>query len=1513
MAGIVAAPFVLLAVVATLLYVPPVQQWAVRQACNYARENTGWDVDIESVRLRWVADLDLQGLRVESTDLALSARHVVVDLDFSNILKGQLGVESIDIEEADVDTRTMVATMQVKGGFRNFHLDADNINLKDQEAHLGKALLEGADVDIAMRDTTVVDTTESEPLMWVLNLDDVQLTDSRVAFHMPGDSMCVGANLREVHLQRGRLDLGNECYSLDSICASADSISYDMTYEPATEGLDPNHIRLADVGLGVDSLRYCGGALDLTLRELKGNEQCGLQICGAQAQVHFDDDEISIANLQLATLGSEAEGSVSLPWKALEEGGGGRLNAHLRARVASQEVALAVPAVSDYLPAGPSTLLADVTGNVDTLRLDTLTLMVEPMAWADARGEVRNVLSTARLAADVDWSLRTYDMSQVVHLADMDTTLRIPQLTAQGDAHVQGQHYYLTAQVREGDGRLSAKASYGGDDESYSVQAALDNLNLHHFLYRDSLYRVDGRINLTGKGTDFQSRATRMQGYVRVDTLVYGHLNLGDMTASVNMQRGHADVDVTANNAILVAQACVEADLERDVSLANFSLALSRADLYALGVMDKPFDVRMQLTAEGSSDFKNNHQLEASVRALELALTDTIVRPQDMDVRLLITPDTTFAWAQAGDLHLDLQSPESVETLTSCATVLGKEIEKQYEERNFNQPLLRSLLPLAKVTLSSGTGNPVSEIIKQATGMSFGSLNLDLQIDSVRGLNGDGQLMALNTGALQIDTISMRIHQDSAGVVGALLHVANNKKNKQVVFRGDVEASLAPSSVGMEITIHDADNRKGVDLGAQLALEQEGMRLRLFPLNPVLAYRGFTLNEDNFVYLGNDQRLEADVDLLADDGTGFKLYTSPNDEALQDITLSMHNVNVGELTSVFPYMPSVQGMLAGDVHLVQDEQSMSVSVDAQVDSLVYEGAALGDIGLNATYLPNSDGSHFIDGILLHEGNEVALISGTYDPSGEGSIDAEAVLQQLPLSLANGFIPDGMATLAGTADAQLTIQGPLSQPILNGMLCTDSLMVHSDAYSLDLSIPNDTLVFENSLLNLNRIEVYSKGKQPLVLDGTVDMRELSDVELNLSLQATNFELINASKTRNSVVYGKVFVDLMGNLTGKLSDMQLRGRLAVLGNTDVTYVLTDSPLTVEDQLADLVTFVDFNEVEDSVEIPVAQPQNIDMRMLISIEQAAQVHVLLSQDGSNYINLEGGGDLTMTYTSLNGLQLQGRYTIVSGELNYSLMVMSLRDCEIKQGSYVEFTGDPMNPKLSLTATERVKTTVYEDNTPRSVTFEVGVEISQTLLDMGMTFTIDAPDDLTISNQLAAMTVEGRGKVAVTMLATGMYLTDESSTSGFSGSNALNSFLQTQISAISGKAFSTLDINFGVDNTTTSSGASQTDYNFSFAKRFWGNRISLIIGGKVSSGSEAENSGQSIVDNISIEYRLDNSATRYVRVYYDRSTESLLEGEITEMGAGVVFRRKSTRLGELFIFRKDKKKKNDASSPEK
>ena len=159
----------------------------------------------------------------------------------------------------------------------------------------------------------------------------------------------------------------------------------------------------------------------------------------------------------------------------------------------------------------------------------------------------------------------------------------------------------------------------------------------------------------------------------------------------------------------------------------------------------------------------------------------------------------------------------------------------------------------------------------------------------------------------------------------------------------------------------------------------------------------------------------------------------------------------------------------------------------------------------------------------------------------------------------------------------------------------------------------------------------------------------------------------------------------------------------------------------------------------------------------------------------------------------------------MKYSLPVIPQKTFTIQDGSYIEFNGDPMNPKLNITATEKNKATVSSNGSAgRSVEFDCGVKISKTLNDMGLEFIIDAPEDMEVENQLNTMGKEARGKVAVTMLTTGMYLTD-GNTNAFSMNSALSAFLQSQINGIAGNALRTLDLSFGVDNTMDGSGNQQ------------------------------------------------------------------------------------------------------------
>ena len=1468
-----AASLALILLLAILLYLPPVQDFAVRKVSKYVSEQTGMDVSIGRLRLSFPLDLDLQELVMvdASGDTIVAAGHAVVDLDMTSILSGRVGLDGIALRSARLNTKDWIASSMIRGQLEELMLH-DDLDLKARHVVFSSVEGRGLDLKIALRDTIVAeDTTQNAPIPWVIDVERAAIEDARIHFVMAGDSaLTARTGIDALVLHDAHIDLGQQRYEVQKAELQADSL------------------RLWPMGLNLDSLSLTADS------------------------IVFDGERehLSLPSLSLKTPSSDLTGGLDMDLRALSAGEGGGLAIRLDTQWSKGDLLrllrpwLPSDFLDDFghaLPDSPMNFRLTADGNMDRLMVRSARLTQQGSFGLDVKGDLTSLLDSTRQRIHFNFDLQTQDLRWVASWLELKG-VRLPPMTANGDLSMAGTQMEIDAQLREGSGTVDVAGKLDNrDDLTYDTRFVARHLNLNHFMPQDSLGVVGLSATIKGHGTDLLAHSTRIDAKGKLTQFRYKGVDLSGMELTALVAKGHGSARLHSDTEQLVATADVDALLGRKVTDLTFGLDLSRADLYALGLVDHPLKTSMCLHLDGTTNLRDRHELRGGITDIILLPRDTLFRPEDVQLEAILSKDTTHVFLSSGDLLLTANGRTSYDRLLEQLSHFTDELGSQLKDRRIDTDALVHRLPQIDIHLRSDEHNPFHDILT-SLGYGFSQARLDLNLDPLVGINGGGHIYRLTPGAMQLDTIRMRMYQDSTGVK-MYAHIRNAKRNPHITFDARLNASLLPTGAAANLVYYDERGRKGVDLGLLATIEEEGFRLHLDPLNPILAYRTFHLNDRNYVMLGRGNRIYANLDLLADDGTGLKLYSSPNEEALQDLSMSLNRFNLGELMTVLPYAPRLTGYLHGDAHLIQTPENLSVSTDLTVNNMTFEGASLGQIGLQAVYLPEADGSHFVDGTLMQTGVPVATFSGSYTPKGDdGLLDVMATLDRLPFSMANGFIPDGMARLEGVAIGEIHVGGTTARPVVDGQMSSSGLRLISEPYSLNLRFEDDTIRVNKSDLRFNQYQVFSTGRNPFILHGGINFADLDNITVDATLSAQNFELINAKKTAQSLAYGKVYVDFNSMLRGTLDNLRMFGRLKVLGDTDVTYVLTDSPLSVEDQLADLVEFVDF---EDSTRVFIdesSHPSNMNLTMSVTIDDAAQVHCLLSPDGSSYVDLEGGGNLTLTYSPEKDLQLNGRYTINSGTLKYTMMIIPLKEFTIKNGSYAEFRGPLLNPTLNIAATERLRTTITENDHPRSVNFEVGMNITQTLENLGLQFTLDAPEDMSLQNELAQMSAEQRGRVAVTMLATGMYL-NESGSNGLTGQNALNAFLQSQISNITGKALKSVDLSFGVEQGTTASGSTQTDYSFRFAKRFWNNRVSVIVGGKVSSGENVQNTGETLIDNVSIEYRLDKSASRYVRLFYDKNNESVLDGEVTEMGGGLVLRRKTDKLGELFLFRKNEK----------
>lgn len=1443
------------------LYLPPVQRWAVGEACAWAERETGFRVTIEEVRLDFPLDLVLGGTTAQDEvgDTLLQCQSLKLSIPLRPLLDRRVDVDGFTLRGGRVNTKSLVSDTHVEGSLQHAHITTHGFEWPANHIGRLRAEMRGADLLVVLTDTAQPDTTPSAP--WLIELQRAEVKDSRVRLVLPGDTISTDVGIAKAVAEGGYFHTGDARYILKNLDVSTTHLRY------AAYNLPALRMRLDKFGLEQERL---------------------------EAAAHLMRGQ------------SILKAGIQMPLSALNTGSTDSLIVWVDGKLHPRDVQQLTTDVlpkeyASLIPNEAMSLQATVSGTLKHLDLQKLRIASPHVATLETSGKLHDILEDARRGhLSVNLTTASGLNGILHHFAGNDVSIPAgSRLTGTVDFRTLDA-YQLNLLLQSAGGSVAIKGSAQLAHETYDLNLAARNVVLSRFVKGMPTSPLSAQARVKGLGYDPMRMRTSAKGYI--SHFRYEAYPLENTRFIAQLNNGQASVQLKMDNRMMQGEATLSANIGSKEWKADVDACVAEFRPYEVGLMTDTLIVGATFLANFSADPSFTHiSSTGTIGDICFISRDTLATARNLQYDVSLAPHYTKACIASGDLDLDLEADEGMEGIAHAAQTFIEEATRQLKERKIDHQRLTAMLPAMKLNLTAGRSNPLAALLLMRN-YKMRNLSLELTSSPQDGLGGWVQTGGLEIGQLSLDTIYADLVQDERGLL-LLGRMDNYRKDNPNRFTATIDAYAMEDGLGADLMFKDERGDVGIDLGVQASLLEDAVQVHLYPRNPIIAYRRFTLNEDNYIRIDKNYALTADVNLLADDGTGLKIYGEPTPEGNNDVTASVNRLNLSELSSVLLWLPQMGGYLSGDFHITQAKDIYTAMLSAETQDFSYEGVMLGHLGLEALYLPKADNEHYAEAYLSYEDEEVIKAKGSYFNRGEGSFVGDVTLSSVPLSLTDAFLASTGVNMRGMAEGSFHAEGPLSAPVLDGVVDFVDAHVQSAVYGVDFKMDPRPVEVKGSRLQFSDYTLRSSGKTPLKINGTVDATNLSQIGLNLSVDAKNFELINAPRTKESLVFGKLLTDINATVRGTTSALNIRGTLHVLDGTNATYILRDTPVSVNDEFADLVTFMNFAD-STVVEAPATASTNIDMHVGIDISDAAKFHCLLSEDAHSYVDIMGGGGLNFHYDRQGNMTLTGRYTIQDGEMKYELPVIPLRTFTIAQGSYVEFAGDMLNPALSIKATEPLKASVSDGGVQRSVRFIAGVDIGGTLEEMNLNFTLDCPDDATIQNDVASMTELQRNKTAVALMATGMYVTDDftSLSSGFKGSNALNMFLQSSIQGIAGSALKGVDLNFDVGSSSTESGRTTTDYNFQFAKRFWGDRIAVIIGGKVSTGAEASNTAASIIDNVSVEYRLDRGATRYVRLFYDRSAHDALEGNLMETGAGLVLRRKTNRLSELFLFRKTK-----------
>lgn len=1299
----------------------------------------------------------------------------------------------------------------------------------------------------------------------------------------------------------------------DTIRLTRSHVLYTTTGMRPQAGLDPNYIELSEAGLKISSLYNQGSDIRLRIDSLRLRERCGLQVRSASCTFAMNNGKIDVNNLRLLSGQSNIFLDAHAPMTLFDTQPWGSFDVTTRSKVSLAEVALIMPSVRTVLKPvpqrNPVEINARITGTPQALQIAQFSANLPGYAHASAIGAILHPLDTKKMNGNVDFNLAYTNIDFVKSMAltkEQAQQINLPPLTAKGNVHFTADSYAGNLAMHLRNGSLAGKGAFYGNTQGYNLDAQLVHFPVQAIMPSAPVDDITGHIALNGHGFGFLNANTAVNAEVKLDNFAYNGQNFSNITANVDMANGKiaAYVDSHNKNADFSLNADGQIDGSRYVFTVN---GLVRdVDAQALGFTDVQCSGSGQISGFFDYDSKTQQcNVDADMSQLRWAYDGSDINSDATTVKFVSTDKEVQAFIDNEDTHLDFASQCSLKDFIATLERTASVAQEQIKNRDLDINALQHALPVFTLDLKSGPNGIVPRYLA-AYGIDFRAINCQIKNDST--LYMDGYVHSLAVGSTAIDTITFHANELNK-YLAFNVHMGNRPGTWDDFAQVDVNGGAVGSTVDFLIEHHDIEGKRGYYLGANATLADNVIKVRLFPNNPVIAYRDWELNDSNYINFNYTTRM-IDADFaLKSDSSSLALRTEATDDPNKtNVLLNVKHFNIEEWLGSNMLMTPIGGTVDADMKFAYDGQSLDGNGVVSIKNFSYDNIDEGDIALNADlFVDPATRDTKLNATIDLDGQQVALAYGTLaDSTHTNPLDVNVQFMRFPLVKASPFIPGNMLRLQGYIGGGMTVTGSLDAPVINGYVQGDSAIVALPAYGCTLRLCDDKIPVTDGKVELNNYQILGINNQAVNVSGYYDINSsVMDIHAN----GQNVQVIGSEQKRFSEVFGKGFADINAMVTGDSENTDVRASVTLLPETNLTYVMQDEVTTLSTSTVDenMVTFINPNDTlsQNVVLKTLAATSSSSSNIVIDIgiDEGAKLGAYLSTDGKDRVTVEGSGRLRYSLDFAGKDNLVGTYTISQGNVRYSPPIISQKVFDISSGSYIKWTGEMMNPQLNVNGTEKIKASVTgTDGNSRVVEFLVTAMVGNTLNNIDLQFDMSTDNDMTVQNELQSMTDTQRSNAAINLLLYNTYSGMNSSNMNLSSTGALYSFLQSQLNGWAAKTLKGVDLTFGInqyDNSSNGKSKTETSYSYRLSKSLFNDRFKVVVGGEYSTDATSEeNFSNNLINDISFEYDLNASGTRYFRLFRHTGFESVLEGEVTETGVGLVLKRKLSTLHDFFRF---------------
>jgi len=627
------------------------------------------------------------------------------------------------------------------------------------------------------------------------------------------------------------------------------------------------------------------------------------------------------------------------------------------------------------------------------------------------------------------------------------------------------------------------------------------------------------------------------------------------------------------------------------------------------------------------------------------------------------------------------------------------------------------------------------------------------------------------------------------------------------------------------------------------------------------------------------------------------------------------------------------GVMNGVVRTSFNENEFVLLSDFRIDSLRAAGLQLGTLIVDAVA---TDDRYRLQLSLDGQESKLDMAAFYSGERGADDLEAELTVERLNLSPLVLLSDSVLREANGYLQGRLTLSGSLQQLRYAGELH----FAEADAYIAPLnsrySLGPETITFDETKIQLSRFVLTDEKERELVLNGFIRTPESGKQLLDLSLSARDFQLLNATKSDNPLLYGQARANADIRLTGTPINLVIDGKVRLSDSSRITLVVPESEVDVVERDG-VVIFSRYDPATDSLEdeqpVRINPLSGIRIRSTLELTPKSELKLVLDERSGDHLLLSGKAALVYEQDPNGQTRLAGTYEISKGSYELSMYELARRKFELVPGGRVIWSGDPMKARLDLQALYRVKTGAADlMSTQLSVAdealrqryrqelpFELYLNIGGELLKPSLSFRLDMPEqqrgalDGNVYGRIQQLNQDEAelNKQVFSLLVLNRFVPAGLSSNPQAGGAATglartsaSQLLSGQLNQLSAQYFKQVELNVNLDTYQEYQSGSLTDHTqlqVNLRKQLFDNRLVLELERQVDlQGSSS--AGQDLVGNVNVEYLLNPEGTLRLRGFRRQQPEGLVEGPLTITGMALVLNREFNGFDELLKRQKEK-----------